>query len=223
MATKAPNESQTRSSMIDTQLARAGWSANRRDLLEESVIGTKESSKPYDSKQIADYILLSSVGEPLAVVEAKKTTRDAIAGKRQAADYADLIKRDFGYDPFIFLANGKEILFWGRASYPPRSISGYYTRDDLERLLHQRKYSQPLGNVDINERRRTNISELISETRYLSRSGIPIDEDEIDRILDAKIAFKEEQIGVSSRMIIDVAVLKYQREHQLAELLAECA
>ena len=85
--------------------------------------------------------MLGSDGKPLAVVEAKRTSRDELAGKRQAADYADAIKAKFGDDPFIFLTNGKEIQFWDRDRYPPRKIAGFYTRDDLERLRHQKRNS----------------------------------------------------------------------------------
>lgn len=128
-------ESQTRASLVDTQLSQAGWSSNRRNLIEEFSIGIKEQISSYGSTQFADYVLLNTNNEPLAVVEAKKTSRDALAGKRQASDYADLIKEKFGYDPFIFLTNGNEIQFWDRVNYPPRIISGFYTRDDLERPL----------------------------------------------------------------------------------------
>jgi len=86
----------------------------------------------------------------LAVVEAKHTSRDEIAGKRQAADYADAIKSKHRQDPFIFLTNGKEIQFWDRERYAPRKVSGFYTRDDLERLRHQRQFAQPLHGVPVN-------------------------------------------------------------------------
>lgn len=150
MVTHQPNESQTRASLIDTQLAQAGWSSNRRTLIEEYALYSKEPDAPYGTEQFADYVLLNSNNEPLAIVEAKKTSRDALVGKRQAADYAELIEDRFGYDPFIFLTNGNEIQFWDRKNYPPRKISGFYTRDDLERLLHQCKYAQPLANIQIN-------------------------------------------------------------------------
>jgi len=149
MINHLPNESHTRASLIDSQLAQAGWSLNRRNLQMELKLHVKESISPYGANQFADYALIGSNGRPLAIVEAKKTSRDPLAGKRQAADYADLIKKKFGYEPFIFLTNGNEIQFWDRTHYPPRIISGFYTRDDLERLMHQRKYALPLSDMDI--------------------------------------------------------------------------
>jgi type I restriction enzyme R subunit len=144
------SEAQTRSQCIDVQLAQAGWSTNRRSLIEEFALQVQQPNATYQNEQFADYVLLGADSKPLAVVEAKRTSRDPLAGKRQAADYADLIFRKFGFDPFIFLTNGQEIQFWDRLRYPPRSVSGFYTRDDLERLLHQRKFAQPLDEVPIN-------------------------------------------------------------------------
>lgn len=150
MTSSNRNEAQTRTEIIDSQLAYAGWSRNRRTLVEEFLLQIAESESSYGNEQFADYVLLGSDGKPIAVVEAKRSSRDELAGKRQAADYADAIKAKFGSDPFIFLTNGKEIQFWDRERYAPRKISGFYTRDDLERLRHQRQFAQPLDGVAIN-------------------------------------------------------------------------
>lgn len=144
------NETQTRTEIIDSQLAYAGWSRNRRTLVEEFVLRTSEPASTYAGEQFVDYVLLGSDGQPIAVVEAKRSSRDELAGKRQAADYADVIKAKFGSDPFIFLTNGKEIQFWDRERYAPRKVSGFYTRDDLERLRHQRQFAKPLNGISIN-------------------------------------------------------------------------
>jgi type I restriction enzyme R subunit len=144
------DEAQTRTEIIDSQLARSGWSRSRRTLIEEFLLKTVEPESTDNDHQFADYILLGSDGKPIAVVEAKRSSRDELAGKRQAADYADAIKTQFGSDPFIFLTNGKEIQFWDRARYAPRKISGFYTRDDLERLRHQHQFAEAVGNVTIN-------------------------------------------------------------------------
>ncbi len=149
MTNPSRNEAHTRAQVIDSQLAHAGWSKGRRTLVEEFLLKTAEPAGNYGNEQFADYVLLGSDGNPIAVVEAKRSSRDELAGKRQAADYADSINAKFGHDPFIFLTNGKEILFWDRERYAPRKISGFYTRDDLERLRHQRQFAQPLGGVTI--------------------------------------------------------------------------
>ena len=108
MTLSARDEASTRTDIIDTQLARAGWSRNRRTLIEEFLLKAAEPDSAYGNEQFADYVLLGSDGKPIAVVEAKRSARDELAGKRQAADYADAIKAKFGHDPFIFLTNGKD-------------------------------------------------------------------------------------------------------------------
>src|SRR5262245_35235668 len=126
------NEDQTRQQIVDRQLAQAGWGAQERSVLTEFYLrapgGSSELKPDYRdySSGFADYVLLGRDGRPIAVVEAKRSSRDAIAGKRQASDYADEIKRKFDKDPFIFLTNGKEIWFWDRARYPERKIAGFY-------------------------------------------------------------------------------------------------
>ncbi|MEF8768822.1 MAG: DEAD/DEAH box helicase family protein [Candidatus Accumulibacter phosphatis] len=150
MASAERSEASTRTELIDAQLARAGWSKSRRTLVEEMILHVEQPDSAYRHGQFADYVLLGSDGQPLAVVEAKRTSRDELVGKRQAADYASAIKTRFGINPFVFLTNGKEIQFWDLDRYPPRKIGGFYTRDDLERLRHQQRHAQPLQDVAIN-------------------------------------------------------------------------
>lgn len=146
------NETQTRTGRIDADLARAGWSGVRRNLLEEVLLRTGESEGAYGGRGFADYVLFDVAGMPIAVVEAKRSSRDELAGKRQAAEYADAIRSKFGIEPFIYLTNGRDIQFWDRDRYPPRRVAGFHTREDLERLIHQKRYAQPLGDVDIASR-----------------------------------------------------------------------
>lgn len=148
MSPYSSGESETRTELIDRQLALAGWSSSRRSLVEEFLIQSVEPGAD-DSKQFADYVLLGSDKKPLAVVEAKRSSRDELTGKRQAADYADIIKSRFGRAPFIFLTNGNEIQFWDRDRYSPRTIAGFYTREDLERLSHQLLHAEQLSAVTI--------------------------------------------------------------------------
>lgn len=149
-----PSEAHTRTLRIDTQLAEAGWGRGSRQVLSEFVVrpasGMGEDTLDYASSgaaQFADYALFDRFGRPLAIVEAKNTTRDPLVGERQAADYADRLREKHGIDPFIFLANGNEIWFWHRRLYPPRKVSAFFTEDDLSRLAHLDKYGQPLAGM----------------------------------------------------------------------------
>lgn len=61
------NEFLTRTELIDSQLARAGWSKSRRTLIEEVLLQTANPGGAYGNEQFADYVLLGSDGIPLVV------------------------------------------------------------------------------------------------------------------------------------------------------------
>lgn len=150
------NEQTTRKQRIDHQLARAGWGKGSLSFVEEFLISDseiKDPTTPYKAgDELVDYALPDAARLPLAIVEAKKTSRDPLVGERQAADYADRIKKIHGVDPFIFLANGNEISFWRRSLYPPRPVSGFFTQDDLERIAFLDRFREPLTGVTVDSR-----------------------------------------------------------------------
>lgn len=143
------NEAATRARKIDVQLRAAGWMSSNQRMIEEFVL---PSSVPTENTEFADYALVNGRKEPLAIVEAKRSSRSALEGERQANDYADRILQLRGVDPFIFLANGNEIWFQDRSRYPVRKVSGFFSQDDLERLHFLGKYRQPTSDSDINEK-----------------------------------------------------------------------
>jgi len=80
----AKSEAETRSELIDQQLAQADWNVKdptqvveEFDILTELPHGVAEPRTPYVGHQFSDYVLLGKDRKPLAVVEAKKTSRDA--------------------------------------------------------------------------------------------------------------------------------------------------
>ncbi len=151
-------ESQTRQELINKQLQAAGWDV--RDLtqvVEEFDIkvdlpeGVNEPRSQYESLQFSDYVLLGKNGKPLAVVEAKKTSKDAALGREQAKQYCYNIHKDRGGElPFCFYTNGLETYFWDLENYPPRKVVGFPTRDDLERLSYIRRNKKSLSQELIN-------------------------------------------------------------------------
>ena len=133
------NEFQTRLEMIDVLLKEQGWIVSDRsrvlmevdtkqsDFVAKNYKTVSETLKNDMESKYADYLLLDSFGAPLAIVEAKRTSKDARLGQQQAAMYADDIKRQTGKDVFIFLSNGYQIFFWDRERYSPREVKGFYT------------------------------------------------------------------------------------------------
>ena len=152
------NEQQTRIELIDKLLLQASWNVKdptqvveEFDILVDLPEGVQEARTPYEGHQFSDYVLLGKDGKPLAVVEAKKTSRDAAIGREQAKQYCCNIQKQLGVDPpFCFYTNGLEIFFWDIDNYPPRKVIGFPTRDDLERFQYIRRSRKPLTGELIN-------------------------------------------------------------------------
>lgn len=152
------SEAQTRKELIDTKLLEAGWDVTNRAqvVLEYNIAvdlpdGVSEPRNPYEGHQFSDYVLLGKDGKPLAVIEAKKASRDAEVGREQAKQYCYNIQKEIGGElPFCFYTNGLEIYFWDLENYPPRRIVGYPTRADFERLSYIRRFHRRLADELIN-------------------------------------------------------------------------
>ena len=97
------SEAQTRSELIDQQLAQSGWNVkDPMQVIEEFDIpsalpqGVAEPRTPYEGHQFSDYVLLGKDRKPLAVVEAKKSSKDAAIGREQAKQYCYNIQNQLG-------------------------------------------------------------------------------------------------------------------------------
>ncbi len=143
-------EAETRTSLIDNRLLASGWNvSDHTKVVEEYALNgsssVKDVASPYGSTQFSDYVLLGRDGKPLAVVEAKRTSKDAELGREQAKQYAQRIQEEADAPlPFCFYTNGNDIYFWDISNYPPRKIHSFPTREDLERLRHIQIYKKPL-------------------------------------------------------------------------------
>jgi type I restriction enzyme R subunit len=144
------NEEATRHRLIDQELIDAGWDVGRNgksttQLGQEVKLSTMRTAS---GDGFADYVLYGDDGKPLAVVEAKKTAKDAREGQTQAWMYANCLEKETGQRPVIFYTNGIDIYFWDDAQgYTPRKVYGFYSKDSLEYVLHQRKNKKALATV----------------------------------------------------------------------------
>ena len=138
------SEFETRKQFIDLDLKIAGWdSTNIREEVEvKGMPNTQEIGH-------ADYVLYGENGKPLAVVEAKRTSKDAKIGQQQAKLYADCLEKEYAQRPIIYYTNGKEIYMWDDLSYPERKVSGYYTQDELQLLIKRRNSKENLEHIYI--------------------------------------------------------------------------
>ncbi len=131
-------EFQTRKRYIDVALKWVGWkfTGTDADVWEEYPV----SGMPNASGEgAADYVLFGKDGLPLAVIEAKRTSKDPNIGRKQAQLYADCLERKFRRRPMMFTTNGFETYFWDDLSSPQRRVSGFFTKSDLEKLMNRRQ------------------------------------------------------------------------------------
>jgi type I restriction enzyme R subunit len=139
-------EAETRSTLIDVMLREAGWPLAKPEDREYEVLGMPNKT----GIGYADYVLWGDNGLPLAVVEAKNTLRDPRQGQHQAKLYADCLQHRYGLRPVIFYSNGYDTWIWDDCQYPPRKISGFFSKDELEWTISKRRNKQ-LVDVLINK------------------------------------------------------------------------
>lgn len=154
------DEAQTRSDLIDLLLREAGWTLDQDRDREYPVSGM-----PGGKNGFVDYVLWGRDGKPLAVVEAKRTSRDSVIAQQQAKLYADCLEQQWGQRPAIYYTNGYEHYFWDDLRYPPRPIQGFHTRDELELLIQRRTTRKTLAEFPVP----THIVERHYQTRAIRR------------------------------------------------------
>lgn len=152
------SEAETRKDIIDLRLKQAGWDvADRSQVIEEFFVSgssvddgpqslsVQDQSATHAVREFSDFVLLGKNGKPIAVVEAKKSSKSAELGREQAKQYCHNIRaRNDGELPFCFYTNGHEIFFWNLGEAAPQKVHGFPTRQDFERLLYIRKHKKPL-------------------------------------------------------------------------------
>lgn len=178
-ATKAANaatpdlhdydEAQTRDLHVDLLLKEAGWKLDQARDREFEVQGMPNNQ----GVGYVDYVLWGDDGKPLAVVEAKRTRRDARVGQQQAKLYADCLQTQFGQRPLIYTTNGYEHWFWDDTTYPPRPVQGFHKKDELQLLVQRRTSSKPLADMVINSA----IVERHYQQRAIRRIGETFEKD----------------------------------------------
>ena len=141
------SEYDTRKIYIDSMLDDAGWLEGKDWVNELTVQGMPNQSKIGK----VDYVLYDDTHRPLAIIEAKKTCIDVSKGRQQATLYADLLERQYGRRPVIFLTNGFETrIIDGR--YPERACAAIYSKRDLEKWFNLCSMRESLKNIRIDKK-----------------------------------------------------------------------
>jgi len=144
------NEVETRRLIIDLLLREVGWIVGEgRDVSVEYPVTGMPNEK---GEGYADYVLWGDDGKPLAVVEAKRTMKDAHVGQQQAKLYADCLEKMKGQRPVIFYTNGYTTWMWDDTMYPSRPVQGFYKKEELQLLIQRRTMRRPLSGASVDER-----------------------------------------------------------------------
>lgn len=146
-----PNEDLTRKIYIDTLLREAGWDPFGVNVPEYPVKNCMPQANGSNGDGKVDYVLWGDDGKPVAVVEAKRTSRDPRVGQHQAKCYADCLQKEYGQRPVIFYTNGFQTWLWDDTEYAPREVFGFYTKDELQTLIQRRVFKKPLSTQKIND------------------------------------------------------------------------
>ena len=142
------SEAETRKRYIDVALKEAGWVIGRNVTEEELVTGMPNST----GTGYVDYVLWGKDNLPLAVVEAKKASVDAMVGSQQAKLYADCLQNKYNRRPLIFITNGFEFFYTNDyMGYPRREVSGFFTQEELQLEMDGRTSRIPLENIRISD------------------------------------------------------------------------
>ena len=169
------SEAETRKAFIDVLLKEAGWNLDPAINFEVEVTGMPNA----EGKGFVDYVLWGDDGKPLALIEAKRTTRGSQVGQQQAKLYADCLETMHGQRPIIFYSNGYEHWIWDDVSYSPRPVQGFYKKAELELIIQRRTRRKRLADAVIN----SDIIERYYQTRAVRRIGHTFEVDNQRKVL----------------------------------------
>lgn len=143
-----PTEAHTRLLQIDPQLRAADWKLNDRTQVRREVPVDGDDAQPWNG--VTDYCLYDASGNVLAVVEAKRCSRNAREADEQLRYYVTEIAKRQPFAPFGFMANGHDIWFWEVGLANPRLVAGFFAPLDLVRMKFLRQSQQPIEATSIN-------------------------------------------------------------------------
>lgn len=139
----------TRQKYIDVDLKSLGWTFGKDIRTEFPVINLADKE---GNNGFADYVLFGDNGLPLAVIEAKRTSKDPNIGRQQAVLYAEALEKMYKQKPMIFTTNGFETYFSEKGEYNQIKVSGFFTKDELQKFINRRNEKKILETIKISDK-----------------------------------------------------------------------
>lgn len=146
------SEFKTRKIYIDVDLKELGWQFTGVDADVQEEYEVDGMAGVTGQQGFVDYVLFGKDGLPLALIEAKRTSKDPNVGRKQAVLYADCLEKRFGRRPVIFTSNGFETFYWDDETGPQRQVSGFFSKDDLQKLMNRRTERKNLFEIEIDDK-----------------------------------------------------------------------
>lgn len=146
------SEFKTRKIYIDVDMKQMGWKFKGADADVQEEYPVEGMAGVAGQMGYVDYVLFGKDGLPLAVVEAKRSSKDPNIGRKQAVLYADCLERKFGRRPMMFTTNGFETYYWDDQSSPQRRVSGIFSKGDLQKLMDRRTDRLDLMTIPIDDK-----------------------------------------------------------------------
>src|SRR5579862_7914971 len=163
------NEAETRRKLIDPALINAGWDLENAAQVRFEIPVDGYDATPWNG--ITDYTLYNNAGEVLAIVEAKRTSRDPRVAEEQVRHYVSQISQHQRFQPFAFMSNGYETYFWDLSFGNKRQVAGFFTADELVDRLFMRENALPLESVTVNPNIVDRTYQLEAIARTIERFG----------------------------------------------------
>ena len=148
------SEANTRKLYIDLYLKEAGWDVlDTENVAIAGKAGIEIKVEGMPNAQgigFCDYVLYGRDGNPLAIVEAKKTSVSPEKGRHQVDLYGECMKAIYGYKPILYYTNGYVTKVID-GIYPDRTVMAFHTIDELE-LMMQRRNRGNITDLQISDR-----------------------------------------------------------------------
>ncbi len=146
-------EAETRKRFIDLMLRDAGWEICTEDGVKapgKACVEIYVQGMPNNKEEgYVDYVLYDDDLKPLAIIEAKRTSKSRSEGYHQAKLYAECLKRECGYEPLYYCSNGFFTEVFDMLGYPKREVYAFHSKKDLQ-TMRQNRNRQKIADMRVN-------------------------------------------------------------------------
>ncbi len=150
---KDMSEAETRKRFIDLMLRDAGWEICSEEGVKapgKACVEIEVQGMPSNSGDgFVDYVLYDDDLKPLAIIEAKRTSKDRSEGYYQAKLYAECLAKECGYEPLYYCSNGFFTEVFDMLSYPKREVYAFHSKKDLQ-TMRQNRNRQLISDMRVN-------------------------------------------------------------------------